>query len=282
MNSCPTCGTQYTDQTLIYCLQDGTPLTIASTGETPTVLIVETETRDRIPHNEEIVTEYRSGRGIEFSEAANKNGRIGTAVKVVGGLAAVALVAVVGVASYLLGSRNSASNTGDPANKNSESVAANTNAANRPAAISTPASNTALVATSPTPFDDTQANSDLSARVASWKDSIESNESDSIVNNYTSTIDNYYGTKRAKASELQKAKAKKLIDFDSLRVVTSEQTIKVDESGKTASIQFDREIWFTGEKEKIHNKSRVEMKCRLVDGRWLIYSERDIKTYPTK
>jgi hypothetical protein len=44
MKKCPLCGTQYTDETLSYCLQDGTPLGLAPQAETPTVVLGETET----------------------------------------------------------------------------------------------------------------------------------------------------------------------------------------------------------------------------------------------
>ncbi len=44
MKICPSCKTQYSDDTLQFCLQDGTPLTWMGGHETPTVVIAETET----------------------------------------------------------------------------------------------------------------------------------------------------------------------------------------------------------------------------------------------
>ena len=44
MKTCPQCGTTYSDDTLLYCLQDGSPLTGALT-ETPTVFLDEEETQ---------------------------------------------------------------------------------------------------------------------------------------------------------------------------------------------------------------------------------------------
>ena len=43
MKKCPQCGTQYSDDTLSYCLQDGTSLAASDAG-TPTVVLGETET----------------------------------------------------------------------------------------------------------------------------------------------------------------------------------------------------------------------------------------------
>src|SRR5438552_19014995 len=44
MKKCPQCGTQYSDITLSFCLQDGTPLVVAPQTDTPTVVLGETET----------------------------------------------------------------------------------------------------------------------------------------------------------------------------------------------------------------------------------------------
>lgn len=43
MKSCPACKTQYSDDTLQFCLQDGARLTWPDTAETPTVVLRETE-----------------------------------------------------------------------------------------------------------------------------------------------------------------------------------------------------------------------------------------------
>jgi hypothetical protein len=70
MKTCPLCGTRYSDDTLSFCLQDGTPLEGLS-PETPTVFLGETETvaaqRDpvRVPvgsnaWNQSVVTSHAS------------------------------------------------------------------------------------------------------------------------------------------------------------------------------------------------------------------------------
>src|SRR5436190_10623468 len=43
MKKCPQCGTQYSDVTLSFCLQDGTPLIVAPQTDTPTVVLGEEE-----------------------------------------------------------------------------------------------------------------------------------------------------------------------------------------------------------------------------------------------
>ena len=44
MKICQACKTRYSDDTLRFCLQDGTPLADSFEGETPTVVLGETET----------------------------------------------------------------------------------------------------------------------------------------------------------------------------------------------------------------------------------------------
>ena len=44
MKNCPQCGTQYSDLTLSFCLQDGTPLVDAPQADAPTAVLDEEET----------------------------------------------------------------------------------------------------------------------------------------------------------------------------------------------------------------------------------------------
>lgn len=44
MKQCPACQAQYADETLSFCLQDGTPLIEGTQADTPTVVLGETET----------------------------------------------------------------------------------------------------------------------------------------------------------------------------------------------------------------------------------------------
>jgi hypothetical protein len=44
MKKCPQCGTEYSDVTLSFCLQDGTPLVTSPQADTPTVVLGETDT----------------------------------------------------------------------------------------------------------------------------------------------------------------------------------------------------------------------------------------------
>src|SRR5687767_9779756 len=44
MKVCPRCNKQYVDDTLSFCLDDGTPLTGGPQSDTPTVILGETQT----------------------------------------------------------------------------------------------------------------------------------------------------------------------------------------------------------------------------------------------
>lgn len=103
MKTCPACKTQYSDDSLSYCLQDGTPLS-ASQSETPTVVIPEVETsvrkagsRINVDLADPQTTSWQSQATHVTPATAEKKG---TNVVLAVGVTAVVLILLFGIIGF--------------------------------------------------------------------------------------------------------------------------------------------------------------------------------------
>ena len=109
MKRCSTCNAGYQDDTLSFCLNDGTPLVFATPVETPTAMITETDTVLRVAgarnSNESQVTHVS---GIQPTPAPQRKSRVGLTILLtaLGMLLLFVLIGVAGVLFYM--------NTGSP------------------------------------------------------------------------------------------------------------------------------------------------------------------------
>lgn len=116
MKKCPSCGSRYADDTLSYCLDDGTPLVFASAAETPTVLITETETVIR-PEKE---VRWDESQVTHVAGLGRSHQRKGNSMRIIMALVAAVLflaLCVLGMAAFLI-YRNSAVSVAGNANLN--------------------------------------------------------------------------------------------------------------------------------------------------------------------
>ena len=98
MKQCPACQAQYADETLSFCLQDGTPLVAASVADTPTVVLGETETfvaRGPQQSSSHAWQPSEVTRVQSFEQQASPKSGSKTALAV--GLTAVAMLVLFGV-----------------------------------------------------------------------------------------------------------------------------------------------------------------------------------------
>ena len=162
MKICQSCKTEYADDTLQFCLQDGTPLTWAESADTPTVVMGETETvvsraglgRINIPVNDPNSTAWQPSQVTRIATAIPGKKGSNTALAVV--LTAVGMLVMFGIIglaalvfwknSQLASVSNTASNTNLPGGM------VNTNNSTYPTPKSTPLATPTSTRTTPTPF----------------------------------------------------------------------------------------------------------------------------------
>jgi len=288
MRICPTCRTQYTDDTLRYCLQDGAALVEQLQSDTPTVAFKkEHETVEASAK-----TSSRSGVTTSSDEeltrvaAAKKNsgrpsGLWMALVATLGVVFVVVLAGALGIWLYLKegGTVPTSSNN---ANVNVNGSLSGNSGTNPPTPIPFP-SNTPTPVPLPTPtpqVNSEEARKEVSQTIYGWKSMAESKNLDAYMGNYADTVD-YYNHSGASRSYVRSDKARAFEMYDSISVDLSNMNVSVDESGNKATATFDKEWDFQGSRNS-SGKVQTQLKLRNVNGRWLIVGERDLRVYYTR
>jgi ketosteroid isomerase-like protein len=296
MKTCPACQTQYSDDTLSFCLQDGTPLTFGFSGDTPTVVLGETET---------VVARSGSGARPGPSDpgqsawqqsqvthlASQPTGKKSSSVPIAVAATAIGmllLVGIVGIAAFIYfnkGDRPTNSNVG---NSNAKIPGGELNNGALPtptiSPLPTPTSTRPTVSPTPTdsppPGDDSQTRNDVSQRVYDWKSSLESRDLSGYMGNYADTVD-YFSRRNASVGTVRADKARAFALYSSMRVTVSNMSVSVSSSGEVATAAFDKEWTFSG-RDTSSGKVRSQLEFRKINGRWLITSEKDLRVYYTR
>ena len=285
MRICPTCRTQYTDDTLRYCLQDGAALVEHLQPDTPTVVFKEHETVEaRRP------TEARSGRTTSDDEeltriAAGKNngGRSGLLMALVAVLAVLLIVVIAGAIGLWVYLKDG--NTVSSSNNANSNTNGGLFGSGKHSPTPTPSPGVASPTSSPSPtrpanVDVEQTRREVSQSIHGWKSSSEALDLDAYMANYADTVD-YYNRSGASRSFVRNDKSRAFTTYDSIRVNLSNMNVSVDESGNTATATFDKEWNFTGPRNST-GKVQTQLKLRNINGRWLITAERDLQVYYTR
>ena len=276
MKACPACNTQYSDDSLVYCLQDGTPLKPGSTGTSPTD---ETPT---VVRNRVDVPVTHVGSRSQRTEATGVSRRPSTALMaaiVVGGLLVVFAAALLGTLLYLRSSKEqTTANVQMPENnKVSDTPAARPNPS-KSANTSNTSNNTAGNKNSEvSAIDFAQSKSDVSERVMNWKAASESHELGAYMANYSDHVD-YYTRRNVDIATVRADKARAFSMYDSIHFNISNLSVTVAPSGNTATAVFDKEWDFRGGSTST-GKVRSQLDLRKTNGKWLITGERDLHLY---
>lgn len=254
MKQCPNCNARYGDDTLVFCLQDGTPLVAGIEAETPTVVFGETATVAALtgqPWRQSEVTRVATLK----PEKRGSNTAVAIILTVLGMLV---LFGVIGFAALIFW-RNSQqpviSNAGNTANARGGLVNTNYNASPPPQmspfanagptrAASTPFP-TSNVDKSAPPVDDSHVDSEVSQRLNSWKSQAESLNVNGYMTHYAPVVD-YYNKSGVSLSYVRSDKMRAFSRYNSMKVNLSNMTVTPDPSGQTATAVFDKEWDFQG------------------------------------
>ncbi len=304
MKSCPNCGNRYSDDTLIFCLQDGTSLSSDSDVEMPTIVLDETETvvthtsadRFQIPIADPRPHQYQQSQVTSFSPPQTKSGgsKVFLAVAVTILVMLVVFSAVgTGVFMFLRNAQPEPSkNMNVTANIPTGNIETNYNAPLAASPTPIVASSVAKTATPvpattievpplpPTTDNPEQSRGEVVQRIYSWKSMLESRDLTGYMGNYANTVD-YYRRRNASMGEVRADKARAFSLYNSMQTNISNMTVSVSESGDSAVAVFDKEWNFSG-RDLSSGKVRSQLSLRKTNGRWLITSERDLKVYYTR
>lgn len=294
MKICPQCQNTYTDDSLQFCLQDGTRLnSVSSTSDAPTESWSESETlvrgnqnQVRINLQESQTTQpqnYATNPQTDFQVPPPPKSKTWLFVLlglffflVIGGLGAA------GVWFYLKSGQTTVVQNNTKTNSNSNS--ANTNLSNNSNSNTTPTP-TATPTPKPTlkPAEIETAKKEAESVIYAWKSAAEDHNLDTNLSNYADTVDYYKGGKINK-SKLKASKEPAYKKYDSINIDISAMKVSVDSTGEKATVTFDKEWDFSGtdkDGNDVFNSGKVQQQLVLnkIDGKWKIVSEKDLKVY---
>ncbi|HMJ09363.1 MAG TPA: hypothetical protein VK468_10185 [Pyrinomonadaceae bacterium] len=258
MKQYPTCHSQYTDDTLQFCLQDGTRLEwLPLPSETETVV----SSRRTAGYTNEPPSEHR------------RKPRTGLIVFA----SAVATVLVLGVlgVGYLIvsrGARQRAAAENLNVNVNQQQAEAKPTPSPTPSATPTPAN----ANTQPTP-DMTQTSREVTKAIAGWESDTESLDIDDLADRYADRVD-YYRTPGANRDFVKRDKERAFSMYDSVELQISGIKISPGKTPDSAVAEFDKAWTFDGDRHS-EGKVRSRLTMTKIDGKWLIDGEQDIKVY---
>lgn len=248
MMQCPQCGQTFSDEYL-YCLDDGSPLTVgysSSSGDVPTQVISRP-----VP-----ISESRSGPPWLYA------------------LLGVLATACVAIAIFAFWPRETERTT-QPATPMPTPMVGKARTPEQNILVE---KNPVPSNTIPTqPVETGAIEREIQTRLAKWAADGESRSAGDVVTNYTGTV-TYYRRRNADRTFIARDKSRAYNRYRSIDITLDNITISVDPSGTTARAILDKAWLFTGGG---YSKGKVRQEIRLVNiaGEWLINGERDIHIY---
>jgi len=299
MKQCPNCQTIYSDVTLQFCLQDGTPLSEFSDRNAPINSDTEAETivstnkginnlpRQVEPIRFEPPSSYQTNQSdwsqppsqpviIEQPRETKKSNT--TAIVLLTALGTLLLLGIGGAAAWMYFKNN----------RTEVAVNVNTAQQNRQTNANTAIQNVNVATPSPTPSPTPQptlkpeaakaVTNDVKNVVDEWKDTTENLDLDSHISQYADTVD-YYKAGRVNISKVRDDRARAFAAYDIININIDNVKVTPDASGEKATVILDKEWNFEGAEKFSSGKVQQQLTLAKTNGKWLITGEKDLKIY---
>ncbi|MFV0388284.1 MAG: hypothetical protein ACK5NT_05985 [Pyrinomonadaceae bacterium] len=275
MKRCPQCNVIYKDDSLNFCIQDGTVLISANeiTNDTEPETVISNINPNRIHvqiNSAEEQTEafktppnYLNQPAQASSNDSENKGKRNAKLVLLGFVAVLFVVVLGGTLAYFLLKSQRSEEVISPIGKNDETE---TNIDSR------------KPSPAPTGNNAKTTSQEVNATLARWKKALEARNLDAVMSNYANNV-NYYSKKNATKAFVRADKQKGFQKFDSVRTQFSNIRIASSSDGKTATASFDKEFKNTGINGDSSGKVMSEVTFKNVEGKWLITDERDVKVY---
>ena len=313
MKYCPNCRSSYTDDTLKFCLQDGTPLVdeLNSNTEMPTVAFGDkTEQFQSNEVTEQFKTNEQTERfttkkdanqmRIEMPEPQQNNWEQSRETQVASfqpppqkpntlvAVLATALVMLLlfgaaGIGAWFYFSDDKtevAKNTNTQSNNENQQISKDNS--NKESPTPTATSKDSTPKPSPTSnFNPEEVKKEISDVIYSWKSASESLNLESHMSNYADTVD-YYNKSKVSKNVVRSDRQKAYNKYDDIEINLSNISITPDSTGENATAVFDKQWFFDSEEKTSEGKVRSQLKLSKIGGKWKITGEKDLKVYFVK
>ncbi|MCC6329659.1 MAG: hypothetical protein IT174_14175 [Acidobacteria bacterium] len=282
MKYCPSCLSQYSDLTLKFCLQDGTPLS---------ALPVKQSTIETVAFSQPLTVQNLQPTG-EFKDSsidrrltspelcvARLKPRSSGKGLIAGGIIFAILVTVAagGVAGWVYLSKRPGVARDQ---KVSISEAEPNTAAGKPEVQTDVSKNL-----KPDPDANSESSADIetvkkeiAVLIENWKDLIEGRNAEKLSRMYGEKVE--YKDKNGVTGAELKAEMQKTFDaYSMIEIVISNLLIAVDAEGDAATALFDKEWSYEASPKLNEGKSHTKLHFRKIGNEWSIVTEKDLKIY---
>ena len=268
MKVCPKCNSSYSDETLNFCLADGSPLVANdSTASEFSNSWHDSETlRDHRVHDSEnthnttpiapVTTFSRSQAKTEtFQNPAESSGK--KLYAVVGGIVLLLLIGG-GIWWFYAG-------------KNSVAVGANSNGSNS-------ASQNPRVIVQLTPEQDAKVKKEITDFIESWRKTNEDREIDKHIDHYANTLEYFYKESDINRNKVRASRQQAYETFTAMSLQVDKLKI-TPESETSAVAVFDKSWTFKNDKKTTTGSVQQELRVSKQNGKWQIVGEKDLNVY---
>lgn len=284
MKRCPTCQSVYTDNSLIYCLQDGSKLSAVEEAELPDDVARRMSTGGRDLPATEILkqedmptvriepgpnTQEQRARPTALNQPVRPSDGLNSAptayaprsnrtVIALSVLVALLLLALGGLITWVM-------------LRDKQGAAAQQNNARTDTNTAPPQS--------ATPVNAAITQKEVESALSAWADTVRQRNLDAHMEYYADVLDVYYNATNVSRERVREDRAAAFSKYSSLDMRASNINITVNPLGDRAIATFDKTFDFRGGEKNFSGSGLNRFWFRKINGHWRITGERELKTY---
>lgn len=276
MKHCPSCESQYADETLSFCLQDGTILTDGPKQSTiDTVAFTNPLTVEKFLQTEEMRVKFPDQtrkfkpyfvNPVRPAEKPKSSRVLWAAV--------LPMLLVLGAAGfggwYYLNNQNQVATdkmfVSNPPEK--------TSTPNLPVAETVSEKINQPQTTNP---DNSDVKKEITDFINSWKTSFESRKITEYTAKYADTV-NYFDKDGTGIKEISSEVQKTFNSYTEIEIILSNIRVAVDADNDKATAVFDKEWSYETDKDLTEGKAHIKLQFQKIGNEWKIVSEKNLKT----
>lgn len=319
MKHCPKCRSSYADDSLKFCLQDGTTLVEnpVSDTEMPTIAFGDkteqftneiteqfrtnepterfttnkdvNQMRIELPENRQNSWEQSRETQIASHPLPPPPQRSNTLVAILAtALVMLIIFGIAGIGAWIYFSQQktevattTTNNQSNNTNKSDETENSNKKTPTPEPTKDSTSKSTPTEEESPPNFNPEDVKKEVSDLINSWKSASESLDLDSHIGNYADTVD-YYNKSKVGKSFVRSDKQKAYNKYDDIEINISNLKITLDAKGENATAVFDKAWHFENDEKTSEGKVQSQLKLSKINNQWKITSEKDLKVYFVK
>lgn len=278
MKKCPTCNRTYADESITFCLADGSLLSapydspdtlrIPTPRNTDPTEVLPVEKSNSTPLPLTVATPIRPPSVPTQPEKPRKSNVI-----TIIAIAASAILAALGTWAWLERGSKSSSEAVPVPTESSNSVGTNRN---NPRAPSTVTQKTELP---PTTQDISASKSEVKASLDDWLQTYVDRDFNNHMKYYASMLDTFYRKSNVNLSYVRSVNLSLFEKYSVMEMSISNLRIDVNPTSGRVVTTFDKTFDFRGDNIFHSGSVQSEFRWEKINGAWRITSERDLQIY---